>query len=34
MNAGAFKQSIWNSVNSVNIVNKAGNIENISHKEN
>ena len=33
MNAGAFKQSIWNSVNSVNIVNKAGNIENISHKK-
>ena len=31
MNAGAFKQSIWNSVNSVNIVNKKGDIKNISY---
>jgi UDP-N-acetylmuramate dehydrogenase len=33
MNAGAFKQSIWNHVHSVNIVNKTGNIDNISHKK-
>tara|TARA_B110000444_G_scaffold52241_1_gene48201 strand:+ start:2617 stop:3471 length:855 start_codon:yes stop_codon:yes gene_type:complete len=33
MNAGAFKQSIWDYVDSVNIVNKGGNIKNISHKE-
>ena len=29
MNAGAFQQSIWNYVDSVNIVNKEGNIKNI-----
>ena len=33
MNAGAFKQSIWNYVDSVNIVNKEGSIKNISHKK-
>ena len=33
MNAGAFKQSIWNSVDSVNIVNKTGDIKNISCKK-
>ena len=33
MNAGAFKQSIWNHVHSVNIVNKTGNIDNILHKK-
>jgi len=33
MNAGAFKQSIWNSVDSVNVVNKAGDIKNISCKK-
>ena len=33
MNAGAFKQSIWNFVDSVNIVNKTGEIENISCKK-
>ena len=33
MNAGAFKQSIWNYVDSVNIVNKEGGIKNISHKK-
>mgnify|MGYP006091767577 FL=1 len=33
MNAGAFKQSIWNHVGSANIVNKEGNIKNISKKE-
>ena len=33
MNAGAFKQSIWNSVDSVNIVNKAGSIQNILCKK-
>ena len=33
MNAGAFRQSIWNYVDSVNIINKAGNIDNILHKK-
>ena len=33
MNAGAFQQSIWNYVDSVNIVNKEGSIKNISHKK-
>ena len=33
MNAGAFKQSIWDSVDSVNIVNNAGDIKNISCKK-
>jgi UDP-N-acetylmuramate dehydrogenase len=33
MNAGAFKQSIWNYVDSVNIVNKEGSIKNMSHKK-
>ena len=33
MNAGAFKQSIWNHVHSVNVVNKTGDIDNISHKK-
>ena len=33
MNAGAFKQSIWNHVHSVNIINKTGNIDNISYKK-
>ena len=33
MNAGAFKQSIWNYVDSVNIINKEGSIKNMSHKK-
>lgn len=33
MNAGAFRKSIWNYVNSVNVINKTGNIENILHKK-
>tara|TARA_B110000444_G_scaffold249153_1_gene273916 strand:+ start:124 stop:978 length:855 start_codon:yes stop_codon:yes gene_type:complete len=33
MNAGAFKQSIWNHVHSVNIINKTGNIDNIPYKK-
>ena len=33
MNAGAFKQSIWNSVDSVNVVNSIGDITNISYKK-
>jgi len=33
MNAGAFKQSIWNYVDSVNVVNEEGSIKNISHKK-
>ena len=33
MNAGAFKQSIWNHVHSVNVVNKTGNIDNILYNK-
>ena len=33
MNAGAFKQSIWNHVESVNIINKKGFIENMISKK-
>ena len=33
MNAGAFKQSIWNHVESVNIINKKGSIENMISKK-
>ena len=33
MNAGAFRQSIWGSVDSVNIVNKVGDIKNVSCKK-
>ena len=33
MNAGAFQQSVWNYVNSVNIVNREGNIKHVTKKK-